>query len=49
MEAAQVYEGAPCPRCGAGTVVRRHAADSFALPECWWWACDSCDWATEPE
>lgn len=38
-----------CPECQSDDVVRIHHPATFALPECWSWACMECDheWGTE--
>ena len=43
VEACSVVTDAKCPKCGAGDVVKGHAAATFALPEAYFWRCDACD------
>ena len=38
-----------CPKCGSDEYARWHHAGDMLVPECWWWNCDDCGYATEPE
>lgn len=44
---ADVQADLTCPDCGE-ELERIHHPPSFALPECWTWAC-GCGYRTEPE
>lgn len=44
-----VIESPVCPRCPDGQVVRVHHVATAAIPECWTWRCEVCEWETQPE